>query len=330
MSGMKNINFKYLYRRTEQLLMVPETVWPEALNETNSGKELYRNYLIPITMVISIMVLLINLINYNFWQATGLTIINLIAMLIGNWFAYLITREYLCRKLSFDTNLALNLTVYSGVIFIIFHSIGNALGNIFLGQLFTLLSFTFIRTLYKGLGQIPRLHPGQKTNILVISSLAIICIPVIINQLLMINIRNKRASFDYEFLEEYNAGIVLTGTEIKSIRAGKASLVDSYCFFNRGELWVKGMHIAEYKLGTYYNHEEKRERKLLLTHKELIKLQRKVKESGLTIVPVKVFLNEKGYAKLRIALAKGKKEFDKRESLKLKDAKKDMERAMKR
>ena len=109
-----------------------------------------------------------------------------------------------------------------------------------------------------------------------------------------VNIRNKRASFDYEFLEEYNAGIVLTGTEIKSIRAGKASLVDSYCFFNRGELWVKGMHIAEYKLGTYYNHEEKRERKLLLTHKELIKLQRKVKESGLTIVPVKVFLNEKG------------------------------------
>ena len=85
-----------------------------------------------------------------------------------------------------------------------------------------------------------------------------------------VNIRNKRASFDYEFLEEYNAGIVLTGTEIKSIRAGKASLVDSYCFFNRGELWVKGMHIAEYKLGTYYNHEEKRERKLLLTHKELI------------------------------------------------------------
>ena len=102
-----------------------------------------------------------------------------------------------------------------------------------------------------------------------------------------VNIRNKRASFDYEFLEEYNAGIVLTGTEIKSIRAGKASLVDSYCFFNRGELWVKGMHIAEYKLGTYYNHEEKRERKLLLTHKELIKLQRKVKESGLTIVPTR-------------------------------------------
>lgn len=144
-----------------------------------------------------------------------------------------------------------------------------------------------------------------------------------------INIRNKRASFDYEFIEEYNAGIVLTGTEIKSIRAGKASLVDSYCFFNRGELWVKGIYIAEYKLGTYYNHEEKRERKLLLTHKELVKLERKVKETGLTIIPVKIFLSEKGYAKLRIALAKGKKEYDKRESLKLKDAKKDMDRAMK-
>ncbi len=141
-----------------------------------------------------------------------------------------------------------------------------------------------------------------------------------------INIRNKRASFDYEFIEEYNAGIVLTGTEIKSIRAGKASLVDSYCYFSRGELWVRGIHIAEYRLGTYYNHEEKRERKLLLTRKELRKWERKVKESGLTIVPVKLFLTDKGWAKLRIALAKGKKEFDKRESLKLKDAKREMER----
>ncbi len=144
-----------------------------------------------------------------------------------------------------------------------------------------------------------------------------------------IHIKNKRASFDYEFIEEYNAGIILTGTEIKSIRAGKASLVDSYCYFDKGELWVKGIHIAEYKLGTYYNHDEKRERKLLLTHKELQKLERKVKESGLTIIPVKMFLTEKGWAKLHIALARGKKEYDKRESLKLKDAKKDMDRAMK-
>lgn len=145
-----------------------------------------------------------------------------------------------------------------------------------------------------------------------------------------VNIRNKRASFDYEFIEEYNAGIVLTGTEIKSVRAGKAGLADSYCYFHHGELWVKGMNISKYKPGTYYNHEERRERKLLLTRKELVKLERKVKESRLTIVPVRIFLNEKGYAKVRIALARGKKEFDKRESLKLKDAKKDMDRAMKR
>lgn len=144
-----------------------------------------------------------------------------------------------------------------------------------------------------------------------------------------INIRNKRASFDYEFIEEYNAGLILTGTEIKSVRAGKASLTDSYCYFDKGELWVKGIHIAEYRLGTYYNHEEKRERKLLLTRKELRKWERKVKESGLTIIPVKMFLTEKGWAKLHIALARGKKEYDKRESLKLKDAKKDMDRAMK-
>ncbi len=144
-----------------------------------------------------------------------------------------------------------------------------------------------------------------------------------------INIRNKRASFDYEFLEEYNAGIILTGTEIKSVRAGKASLVDSYCYFDKGELWVKGIHIAEYRLGTYYNHEEKRERKLLLTRKELRKLERNVKETGLTIIPVKMFITDKGWAKLRIALAKGKKEYDKRETLKLKDAKRDMDRIRK-
>lgn len=144
-----------------------------------------------------------------------------------------------------------------------------------------------------------------------------------------INIRNKRASFDYEFLEEYTAGIILTGTEIKSIRAGKASLVDSYCYFSNNELWVKSMYISEYRLGTYYNHDERRERKLLLARKELSKLQRKLKESGLTIIPIRMFLTEKGWAKMRIALAKGKKEFDKRESLKLKDAKKDIDRAMK-
>ncbi|GHV67284.1 SsrA-binding protein [Bacteroidia bacterium] len=144
-----------------------------------------------------------------------------------------------------------------------------------------------------------------------------------------INIKNRRASFDYEFIEEYTAGIILTGTEIKSVRAGKASLVDSYCFFNKGELWTKGIHIAEYKLGTYYNHEEKRERKLLLNKKELARLERSVKESGLTIIPTKMFLTDKGWAKVRIALAKGKKQYDKREVLKLKDAKREMDRARK-
>jgi SsrA-binding protein len=145
-----------------------------------------------------------------------------------------------------------------------------------------------------------------------------------------INIKNQRASFDYEFIEEYTAGIVLTGTEIKSIRAGKASLVDAYCYFHGRELWVKGMYVAEYKLGTYYNHVERRERKLLLNRGELYRLERKTKESGLTIIPLRLFLNEKGLAKLRLALARGKKEYDKRESIKLKDARREMDRHLKR
>lgn len=144
-----------------------------------------------------------------------------------------------------------------------------------------------------------------------------------------INIRNKRASFDYEFIETFTAGIVLAGTEIKSIRAGKASLVDSFCYFVNNELWTKGIHISEYKFGSYYNHIEKRDRKLLLNRKELDKIEKKVKESGLSVVPVKLFISEKGYAKLVIALAKGKKTYDKRETLKTKDAKRDMDRARK-
>lgn len=145
-----------------------------------------------------------------------------------------------------------------------------------------------------------------------------------------INIRNKRASFEFEFIDTFTAGIQLFGTEIKSIRAGKASLVDSFCYFNRNELYVKGMHISEYKFGSYYNHEEKRERKLLLNRKELDKLDRKTKESGLTIVPIKIFLNQKGFAKMEIALCKGKKHYDKRESLKQKDHKREIDRMMKR
>jgi len=145
-----------------------------------------------------------------------------------------------------------------------------------------------------------------------------------------INIKNKRASFDYEFVDTYTAGIVLTGTEIKSIRLGKASLVDTFCFFSRGELWVKNMHIAEYFYGSYNNHTARRDRKLLLNRKELLKLQRATKENGFTIVPIRLYINEKGLAKVVVALAKGKKQYDKREALKEKDDRREMDRMFKK
>lgn len=141
-----------------------------------------------------------------------------------------------------------------------------------------------------------------------------------------INIENRRAGFDYSFIEKYTAGLVLTGTEIKSVRQGKAALADSYCYFVGNELWIRNMHISEYSEGTHYNHEPMRERKLLLNRSELSKLQKKIKDQGLTIVPIRLFTSEGGYAKLEIALAKGKKHFDKREDIK----KKDLEREMKR
>jgi len=145
-----------------------------------------------------------------------------------------------------------------------------------------------------------------------------------------VNIKNKRATFDYELTDTYTAGIVLTGTEIKSIRLGKASLVDTFCFFSNGELWVKNMHIAEYFYGSYNNHSARRDRKLLLNKKELKKLEKGTKETGYTIVPVRMFINEKGLAKVVVALARGKKQYDKRESLKEKDDKRDMDRMIKR
>ncbi len=145
-----------------------------------------------------------------------------------------------------------------------------------------------------------------------------------------INIKNKRASFDFEFIDTFTAGIVLTGTEIKSIRLGKASLVDTFCYFNNGELWVKNMNITHYSYGSYNNHVERRERKLLLNKKELRSLEADAKSPGFTIVPVRLFINEKGLAKLVIALAKGKKEYDKRQSLKEKEDKREMDRAFKR
>jgi SsrA-binding protein len=139
-------------------------------------------------------------------------------------------------------------------------------------------------------------------------------------------IRNKKASHDYEFLEKYVAGIRLTGTEIKSIRLGKAALTDSFCLFHDGELYLKGMHIAEYYWGNLNNHDPLRERKLLLTKRELRKIERKVKESGNTIIAIRVFLNDRGLAKVEIALARGKREYDKRQTIKKKDLEREMER----
>lgn len=145
-----------------------------------------------------------------------------------------------------------------------------------------------------------------------------------------INIRNKRATFDYEILEEYVAGVVLVGTEIKSIRLGKASLTESYCYFDKGELWLRGMNVAEYGWGTCNNHAPRRDRKLLLQRKELNKLQRALQDRGLTIVALRLFLSEKGLAKVVIGLARGRKSYDKREYIKSNDAKREMDKAMKR
>lgn len=143
-------------------------------------------------------------------------------------------------------------------------------------------------------------------------------------------IKNKRATFDYELLDTFTAGIVLTGTEIKSIRLGKASLVDTFCIVEKGELWVQNMYIAEYFYGTYNNHTARRDRKLLLTRKELRKIEGAVKASGFTIVPTKLFINEKGLAKVVVAIARGKKEYDKRDSIRERDDRREMDRAFKR
>lgn len=141
-----------------------------------------------------------------------------------------------------------------------------------------------------------------------------------------VNIKNRRATFDYLVVDTYTAGIVLTGTEIKSIRESRASFVDSYCIFIGNELWVKNMHVAEYFYGSYNNHVARRDRKLLLHRKELRKLQQNAKNPGFTIIPMRLFINEKGLAKVVIALARGKHEYDKRESIKERDDKRELDR----
>lgn len=145
-----------------------------------------------------------------------------------------------------------------------------------------------------------------------------------------VNIRNKKASFEYFFVDTFTAGIVLTGTEIKSIRMGKASLVDTFCYINNGEIWVKGMNISPYFYGSYNNHESKRDRKLLLNKREIKNLQEATKQVGFTIVPTLLFIDDHGRAKLDIALCRGKKKFDKRQTLKEKEDRREMDRVRKR
>ena len=142
----------------------------------------------------------------------------------------------------------------------------------------------------------------------------------------MSNIRNRSAYYEYHIDDKYVAGLVLTGTEVKSLREGRASFNDSYCYFHKGELWIKSLHIAEYSHGTYHNHEPLRERKLLLNKKELKKLESKLKEKGYTIVPLSIFFNDKGLAKIEVGLGKGKKLHDKRETIKARDSEREIKR----
>jgi SsrA-binding protein len=144
----------------------------------------------------------------------------------------------------------------------------------------------------------------------------------------MKEISNRSATFHYAIEQRFTAGMVLLGTEIKSMRQGKTSFNDSYCFLQQGELWIKSLHIAEYSFGTANNHNPIRDRKLLMTKKELRKLEAKTKEKGFTIIPLRIFLSESGYAKLEIALARGKKVHDKRDSIKAKDAERDLKRTL--
>lgn len=144
-----------------------------------------------------------------------------------------------------------------------------------------------------------------------------------------VNIKNKKASFEYFFVETFTAGIVLTGTEIKSIRLGKASLVDTFCYINNHEVWVKGMNISPYFYGSFSNHEARRDRKLLLNKREIYKLEDATKQPGYTIVPTLVFIDDHGWAKVNIALCRGKKEYDKRQTLKEKEDRREMDRAIK-
>lgn len=145
-----------------------------------------------------------------------------------------------------------------------------------------------------------------------------------------INIKNRRATFDYEIGDTYTAGMVLTGTEIKSIRSGKASLTDSYCIIDRGEVWVKQMNISEYFYGSYNNHLARRDRKLLLSKKEIAKIEKAISDPGYTLIPLRIFINDRGFAKLVVGVARGKKQYDKRQAIKEREDKRILDRMMKK
>ena len=183
---MVKMNFKYIYERTQRMLTQPESEWDKVAEKYASLKETFRYYLLPVIVLSSLTIFLFGFFHYTVAQTIGYGLINLLSSTAGIWFAYLLTKEYLSNKLRDADNIALLLTVYPGAIFIVFHSLGIAMGNYFLGQLFTLLSFIFIRTLYIGIRRISDLPNNQQTNLLVIVILAVICIPIIISQVLMI------------------------------------------------------------------------------------------------------------------------------------------------
>lgn len=186
---MEKMDLKTLYVRTWNFLINPETEWNLVKQEEVPLKNLFKFYLVPIAGVSSVAVLLGSLLFYSPMQAIGYAIINLLSATIGTWFTYLLTREYLCNKIEDADNTALYLTVYSAALFIIFHSLSIALGYSFLSQLFTVASFIFVRTLYTGLNQLKNLQANYKTNILIITGLSIVCLPVILQHILMIVFR---------------------------------------------------------------------------------------------------------------------------------------------
>ncbi|MDE7374572.1 MAG: hypothetical protein K2M86_04505 [Odoribacter sp.] len=182
-------NYKHIFLRTKQMLLQPAAAWSEAWKENATTGSVSRNYLLPIAIILSVIIFLLQLIHHTPLQAFGLGVTHFLTIMGGAWATYRIVREYLCNKLIYSDSDALNLTVYSYTIFIVFHCIGETLGNIFIGQMFTLLSFIFLRTLYTGIGQLPQLQANHKTNILIITSLSIVCLPIIITQILRILFR---------------------------------------------------------------------------------------------------------------------------------------------